>query len=199
LKTLENTEPHPLRFRKGCLCLWIIVTLCVLISAGAVAEQTTLEGRAEMRFSDYENLYFSILDLTAGPGDDAQFESLPEPAQALYILAILDMEVQNGGLCQFFVNCGSAYATRVSESLRTVGLEPMRILYETFLSDNRIDPSDLNSYHFDTPDDIAEQYERHPYDDFDDAYMELWVKLDFNKVMLQYADAHPEIFSITRP
>ncbi len=180
--------------RKGLLILLIVIAFGFLPHAAVHAEHSTSEGMIDVHFTDYEELYFSLLDITAGPGDDIQFDTLPESAQVMYVAAILDMEVQNGGLCQFFVNCGSSYATRVIDSLQMIGLEPMGILYESFLSDNQIDPTDLSSFQTDTIDDFIAQYERYPYDNFDNAYVELWGKLDFNNVMLRYANAHSEAF-----
>lgn len=145
-----------------------------------------------MQFMEYETLYFFLLDITLGPEADEQFHSLPECLQALYITAIFDMEIQNGGLCQFFVNCGSTYAAKITESLHVIGLEPMEVLYKSFLSDHQIDSSDLSSFQSDSIDNIIAQYERYPYDSFDSAYIDLWDALDFNEVMLQYANAHSE-------
>ena len=179
---------------KRFFCLVMIFVFGVLSPVATIAEQSTKERMIDVHFTDYEDLYFSILDLTAGPEDDAQFESLPEPAQAMYIVAILDMEVQNGGLCQFFVNCGSAYAVRTTDSLKAIGLEPMRILYESFLSDHQIDPTDLLSFQSDTEEAFIAQYDRYPFDDFDDAYVDLWEKLNFEEIMLQYANDHSEAF-----
>lgn len=170
--------------------------VCGLLSSIAVfAESSEKKGMIDMHFTDYEDLYFAILDITAGPGDDAQFDSLPGSAQAMYIAAMFDMEVQNGGLCQFFVNCGSPYAERVADSLKAIGLEPMGILYESFLSDNQIDLADLSSFQSDTAEDFTAQYGRYPFDNFDSAYMDLWEKLDFNNAMLRYANNHPEAFA----
>lgn len=176
------------------ICLLITLAYSLLPSAAVLAEHSAGERKMDARFTDYEDLYFSILDITAGPEDEAQFDSLSESAQAMYIAAIFDMEVQNGGLCQFFVNCGPSYAEKVGDTLKMIGLEPMGVLYESFLSDNQIDPTDLDSFRSNTVDDFIAQYERYPFDSFDDAYMDLWGELDFHNAMLRYANAHPEGF-----
>ncbi len=176
----------------------MIFAVGILALATTLAKQSAKEKVSDVPFMDYEDLYFSILDLTAGPEDDVRFATLPESAQAMYIAAILDMEVQNGGLCQFFVNCGSAYAARTADSLHTIGLEPISILYESFLSNHQIDPTDLDSFQSATEETFAAQYERYPFGDFDGAYMDLWGELEFNNVMLQYANDHPEAFSHQR-
>lgn len=180
--------------RKGLLTFLIVIAFGFLQHVAVHAEHSKSEWMIDVHFTDYEELYFSLLDITAGPGDDTQFDTLPESAQAMYVAAILDMEVQNGGLCQFFANCGSSYATRVVDSLQMIGLEPMGILYESFLSDNQIDPTDLSSFQTDTIDGFIAQYERYPYDNFDNAYVEMWDNLNFANVMLRYANAHYEAF-----
>lgn len=145
-----------------------------------------------MRFAEYDDLYMQILELTAGPDDEA-FDLLPASAQAIYVVAILDMEVQNGGLLQFFTNCDSSYATKVAESLRAVGLEEMAVLYESFLAEHHIALNDLSAFQVASLEDFSALYSAYPFfNDFDDAYMALWESLDFNGRMLDFAEAHPE-------
>ena len=138
---------------------------------------------------DYEALCFDLLDRTAGPEYDAEFADLPESVQNLYLAAIFDMEIQNGGLLQYFANCGEESATRVSKSLRAIGLEAMADLYDEFLAGHAIDPEDLSAFECESMEDFIALYERYPETDaFDNAYMELWQALDFNAAMLAYAE-----------
>lgn len=146
-----------------------------------------------MQFTDYDDLYFAILGFTSGP-EHEDFALLPVSAQAMFIVAILDMEIQNGGLCQFFVNCNTSYAEKVANCLRAIGLESMAVLYESFLSVNHINPADLSSFVTPTVEAFRDQYERFPYDDFDNAYMELWERLHFQERMLHYASMHSDVF-----
>ena len=90
---------------------------------------------------DYDDLYVRILGLSAvGPAYDEDFDDLPEAAQALYVAAIFDMEMRCGGLCTFFCNEGPAVATRVSDSLRLLGLDPIADAYEDFRRGKRNRP-----------------------------------------------------------
>ena len=105
---------------KRIACL--LALLLLLIGSTASAEQ------------DYDDLYVSILGLSAvGPAYDENFDDLPEAAQALYVAAIYDMEMRCGGVCTFFCNEGPAVATRVPDSLRLLGLDPMADAYELSL------------------------------------------------------------------
>ena len=187
-------HPSKPQAAKRYLCLLMLLVFGALSLTAAAAEPSASERMVPVRFTDYEELYFAILDITAGPETDTHFDSLPGPAQALYIAAILDMEVQNGGLCQFFINGGSVYAARAAQSLQEVGLAPMKTLYESFVSENQIDPAEFDTFHSDKVDAFLTLYDRYPFDDFDDAYMKLWEELDFNNLMPQYANDHPEAF-----
>ena len=143
---------------------------------------------------EYDDLYFDILDIPAGPNDDPYFSSLPEAAQCLHFVALFDMEIQNGGLQQFFVNCGAAYAVRISQNLRITGLSEIADLYDDFINRHGIDVSCLIRFSAETEDELIALTTLYPFDEFDDAYIKLWKMRKFNKVMLEYANAHPEAF-----
>ena len=173
---------------KRIACL--LALLLLLIGSTASAEQ------------DYDDLYARILDFSAvGPAYDENFDDLPEAAQALYVAAIYDMEMRCGGVCTFFCNEGPAVATRVSDSLRLLGLDPMADAYEDFVEENEIDLTTLAQFDIDfyeNGDGFAEEYAAlwasYPFDDFDQAYLDQWEKLNFAGRMLDFAAAHPEAF-----
>ena len=138
---------------------------------------------------EYEKLYFELLNRTAGPEYDAEFSRLPDAVQNLYLAAIFDMEIMNGGIVQYFANCGPESAMQLSQSLRAIGLEPMAALYDDFLATHEIDPSDLSAFKCESAEDFSSLYERYPESEaFDNTYVELWQALDFNAVMLAYAE-----------
>ena len=173
---------------KRIACL--LALLLLLIGSTASAEQ------------DYDDLYARILDFSAvGPAYDENFDDLPEAAQTLYVAAIYDMEMRCGGVCTFFCNEGPAVATRVSDSRRLLGLDPMADAYEDFVEDNEIDLTTLAQFDIDfyeNGDGFAEEYAAlwasYPFDDFDQAYLDQWEKLNFAGRMLDFAAAHPEAF-----
>ena len=172
---------------KRIACL--LALLLLLIGSTASAEQ------------DYDDLYVSILGLSAvGPAYDEDFDDLPEAAQALYVAAIYDMEMRCGGVCTFFCNEGPAVATRVPDSLRLLGLDPIADAYEAFAAENDIDLATLDGFPlYPTPDTAwKEEYaaicEAYPFDEVDTAYVQLREELGFEEAMLDFAAAHPEAF-----
>lgn len=106
---------------------------------------------------------------------DAQvgFAGLTEHQKVVFALNYLDMEVANGGLCQFFANDRGLVAPYISEYLKSVGAEEHQALFDGFLSKYSIDVHDLSAFYFTTIEDFVELYDLYPFDEFDDAYYQL--------------------------
>ena len=101
----------------------------------------------------------------------------------------------------FFCNEGPAVATRVSDSLRLLELDAIADAYEDFVEANGLDLETLEPFTIDfyeSGESFAEEYAdlwaSYPFDDFDQAYLQHWEKLDLEGKMLDFAAAHPEAF-----
>lgn len=151
----------------------------------------------EKKMNEYKNM--SVAELKELP-DDALYDLLCEtlyydadsdeidkynPVQ-LTILTVMnfDAEIQNGGLCQFFVNSSRNYAPYVVESLKKIGADDIAKLFADFVRDNNIDVMDLSSFDVYDEEEFEEQEDRYPFDDFDDAYDENY---EIEKLLLAYA------------
>ena len=151
----------------------------------------------EKKMNEYKNM--SAAELKELP-DDALYDLLCEtlyydadsdeidkynPVQ-LTILTVMnfDAEIQNGGLCQFFVNSSRNYAPYVVESLGKIGADDSAKLYADFVRDNNIDVNDLSSFDIYDEEEFEKQEDRYPFDDFDDAYDENY---EIEKLLLAYA------------
>ena len=105
----------------------------------------------------------------AFPADDVSSMSLER--QAAYTAACLELEVMNGGLCQFFANCPDC-VPYVPEALEAIGAVEHKALYEQFLAATGIDPLDP-VFQTEDMDEFSRLYELWPWEDFDDAYLSL--------------------------
>ena len=114
-----------------------------------------------------ENIVSSKEDLLEG------FLSLNEKQRIFYAVYYLEMEVYNGGLCQFFVNSSRMVAPIVSEYMSIIGATEHKNLYDTFIEKHQIDTQDLSSFDCETVEVFQSQYERYPFDEYDDAFCEL--------------------------
>lgn len=93
--------------------------------------------------------------------------------KVFYSVSWLDTEVNNGGLCQFFVNSSRMVAPLVSEYLSAIGAKEHKKLYDEFIAKYEINVDDLSSFDLEDLDELEEQYERYPFDEFDDLFYDL--------------------------
>ena len=114
-----------------------------------------------------ENIVSSKEDLSEG------FLSLNEKQRIFYAVNYLEMEVNNGGLCQFFVNSSRIVAPFVSEYMGIIGATEHKKLYDTFVEKHKINTQDLSSFDCENVEVFQSQYGRYPFDEYDDAFCEL--------------------------
>lgn len=155
----------------------------LLLSACSKIPKKQMYGEQLLTLSDrqlFETVYFQNLDLVESFADEASALSQISPARrTVYILSIFDMEIQNGGLCQFFVNSSHSLAPYVDACLETVGAEAHRQLFADFISNNAIDLHDLDSFQISRVEEYAAQTARYDFNAFDDAYCDLTALQDY--------------------
>lgn len=118
-------------------------------------------------------------------------KALNESQKIFYSLNWLEVEVNNGGLCQFFVNSSRAVAPFVSGYMATVGAEEHRRLFDGFIGRTGIDLCDLSSFDVEEVEEFENRYQRYPFDEYDDAYYEME---PIQTYLTQYVRAHVENF-----
>lgn len=106
-------------------------------------------------------------------------EELNGPELHVFVLWMWNIEMQNGGLCQFFVNDGE-YAALVPAALEAVGAREYAALLNVFVAKHKIDLHDLSQFDLDL-DAMDEDFsaytdatELYPFDDFDEAFYDLY-------------------------
>jgi len=81
--------------------------------------------------------------------------------------------VNNGGLCQFFVNSSRIVAPVVGKYMGMIGAMEHQKLYEEFIQTHQIDTNDLSSFDCETVDNFQSQYGRYPFDEYDGKFYKL--------------------------
>ena len=155
--------------------LSIVLSLCLLLSGCFLAQDVTKLSGDEL-----------VMALALLPED---FDAMSREERAAYTAACLELEIMNGGLCQFFANCPDC-AAFVPEALELLGADEHRALYQQFLSDTGIDPLDPM---FQTEDleEFSRLYDLYPWDDFDNAYCTL---TPMPELLESYIKANPDVF-----
>lgn len=117
--------------------------------------------------------------------------SLNDSQKIVYSLDWFTIEVDNGGLFQFFVNSGRIVAPFISDYMEIVGAKEHKKLFDDFISKNNIDLSDLSFFDVNSEDEYAKKAERYPFNEFDDAFYEL---KPLDTYLKEYIRAHIEDF-----
>ena len=110
--------------------------------------------------------------------------------RAVYTVDAFDREVQNGGLCQYFVNSSRETAPELEEALTQVGAESYRKLFHDFVEENGIDVTQLDSFVIHSMEEFEAQNERYPFDLFDEAYYELYGREPLDALCTAYIRRH---------
>lgn len=154
-----------------CLLLVLALMLCGCLPGGVLS---TLSG---------DELVVAL----AFPADD--FSSMSPERKAAYTAACLELEVMNGGLCQFFANCPDC-VPYVPEALEAIGAAEHKALYDRFLADTGIDPLDP-VFQTEDMDAFSRLYELWPWEDFDDACLSL---TPIPELLEAYVQSNPDAF-----
>lgn len=103
---------------------------------------------------------------------DINDKDISTEQKLVYSLNRFEAEVNNGGLCQFFVNSSSECAPYISKALETTGAFTLKAVFENFISENNIDVNDLSSFKISDIDEYEAQTKRFDFDSFDERFYE---------------------------
>ena len=136
------------------------------------AKKIRAMGKEQILSLDDEQFFDAINCVCEDAVFDINEPRIAKEQKLLYSLIEFEMEVNNGGLCQFFVNSSRECAPYVSEALNEIGATDLRKLYDSFISDNKIDVNDLSSFITYDVEEYQAQTERYDFDSFDDKFYE---------------------------
>ncbi len=101
------------------------------------------------------------------------FNALNEEQRIFYAVNYLEMEVNNGGLCQFFVNASRIVAPYVSEYMDIIGATEHKRLYDSFIEKYNINTNYLDSFECETVEQFQARYKRYPFHEYDNAFYDI--------------------------
>ncbi|MCD7757131.1 MAG: DMP19 family protein [Clostridiales bacterium] len=125
--------------------------------------------------------------VTARLDDDAL--NIPGAGRTLYTAYLFDLEVQNGGLCQYFDNCPES-VPYLEDALAALGAEPYRVLFHDVVTKQGVDVNQVGSSGTAQMVHCGEQCEQCPLDAFGSAYYDLYSKTPLEALCVRYARAH---------
>ena len=117
---------------------------------------------------------------------DADLNTLNQKQLTVATLINFESEMMGGGLCQFFTNDYPGYAQYVSNDLKEIGATEMQAHYTRFITQNGIDVTQMDSFRIIGIFDYLEQYERFPYEAFDNTFSEIYHNENLSDMLLAY-------------
>ena len=107
------------------------------------------------------------------------------------IIAVLEdyeMEVNNGGLCQYFANSSGAGAPMISECLKEINAKQHKKHFDKFINENKIDVNNLEEFIVNDIDEFEEKNKSKPFDEFDSKFYELYREENLEVLITEYAE-----------
>ena len=176
--------------RKLIILLVLITSLmsgCMVSSNDGITNSSMLNADDILAMED-NDMYDAMITRFM----DAEPNTLNQKQLTVAALITFDAEMMNGGLCQFFVNDYSGYAQYVSDALEEVGAVEMQKHYSSFVTQNEIDISQMDSFRIGSVQDYVKQFESYPYEEFDNTFSEIYQKENLADLLLSFVRRYEE-------
>ncbi len=150
----------------------ILGTIIINMKNMKKAKRIRTMGKEQILSLDDEQFFEAINCVCEDAVFDINEPGIAKEQKLLYSLIWFELEVSNGGLCQFFVNSSRECAPFISEALNEIGATDLKKLYDSFIEDNNINVNDLSSFILNDIEEYEKQTERFDFDSFDDKFYE---------------------------
>ncbi len=135
-----------------------------------------------LRLQDYELIMKArdaVIDEIRNSSSEEELKKIPEIRFFLITASIFDMEMQNGGLCQFLVNGGKFHGPMLKDALTAFGAEEHSRVIEDYCKVQKIDlgnlqiilPNDRDPYGLAAL--FSQLYDQYPFREVDERYFEI--------------------------
>lgn len=171
----------------------IFRTIKVVKENNAIAKEFYSMSVEELSRLPDEKLNDAIDTILYFNEDIDDLEKYNEVQLTAITIKCFDNEIQNGGLCQFFVNSSRDYAPYVVESLDRIKAVETSQMFQKFIEENQIDLNDLSSFIISDVDEFETQNKRYPFDSFDDKYYENYVNENLQDLLADYVRNNIEL------
>jgi len=140
--------------------------------------------REELMTMDASDLFVAVGEMLENRFE--QENELTGPQIAVYTLYLFDLEVQNGGLSQFFLNSSGEFAPFVPSALLSVEADEYEALLAHFLDETDLDLKNLE--------DCDNEKYNAAYGEFDDRYYVLYESQPLDEMVAAYIREHADMF-----
>lgn len=177
----------------------IVIIAVVVVLIRIIIKNIKNLTKANSKSLEYDKLIKQLNDYFNNLSQEEK-EKYGKQQLTIAVLEDYDMEVNNGGLCQYFVNSSRAGAPRLSEFLKEINAKKHKKLFDDFIRKNKIDVNDLDNFIIEheeaelgkissVSDDekYYEKYKSNPFDDFDSEFYNLYREENLEDLIKEYA------------
>lgn len=158
----------------------IILVILIILNITKLSKTSTKEISSDSEMYDYISKMWGNFDYN-------NIKKYTEEQLVVISIVAYDVEVNNGGLDQFFTNSTGFFAPYISENLEKINATEHKKHYDNFIKKNKIDIKYFESFISGDIDEYLEQYEQIPLDDFDRKFYELEQKETLYDLVIEYA------------
>ena len=130
---------------------------------------------------DFENEYETVM-------------SWNKSRQAIYIIWLLEGEVNNGGFNQFYFNSSGEFYKHLPDALRHIGANRYADMTQKANETYERENEKITKYQDGTLEGFSKSYEDNPLDEFDDAFYELEEVEDLQQLQIDFIRSHKSDF-----
>ncbi|MEO7488816.1 MAG: DUF4375 domain-containing protein [Ferruginibacter sp.] len=172
-KSLEDFQNRPIHK--------VLTTQIIDTTSDDELLQTVFDNLIAKFPNDYRKEYQTVLGWT-------------KSQQAIYIIWCLEAEVNNGGYNQFYYNPSGQYADLAPDALKLIGALNFADLTaranEVYKNDNEKITKEQDG----TLEGFSKSYDDNPLGEFDDAFYDLSMKEDLQKIQVDFIRNHKQEF-----
>ena len=144
--------------------------------------QSVFDNLSEKQPSDYEKEYETVM-------------SWNEARQAIYIIWILEAEVNNGGFNQFYFNSSGQFYKRLPGALKLVGADQFANLTERANQIYEENKDRLEEFDDGTMESFSDSYKDNPLNDLDTEFYELYKSENLEQIQVKFIKSNKSKFT----
>ena len=144
--------------------------------------QAVFDNLSEKQPSDYEKEYETVI-------------SWNKERQAIYIIWILEAEVNNGGFNQFYFNSSGQFYKHLPEALKLVGAEQFSNLTKRANQIYEENKTRLVKFDDGTIESFSESYKGNPLNDLDTEFYELYKSENLEQLQVRFIKGNKTKFT----
>ncbi|WP_218127694.1 DMP19 family protein [Niabella drilacis] len=143
--------------------------------------QVVFDNLGEQLPKDYEKEYETVMTWN-------------KSMQAIYMIWLLEAEVNNGGYNQFYYNPSGQFYPLLPDALRRVGASQFAALTQKANDTYQKENTRITKYQDGSSEGFSKSYDNNPLDVYDDAFYALYKKENLQQIQVDYIRKHKQDF-----